>query len=76
MRDYLIQARIKAGLTQHEAAHKLLISQNYLSDIERSTRQQDLKLSILKGFSRVYQIPIEELIKGEDDYQLKKSKEV
>lgn len=71
MRKYLIKARVRAGLTQREAAHKLLISQNYLSNIERNTRQQDLKLSVLKGFSRVYQIPVDELIKAEEAYQMK-----
>ena len=71
MRKYLIEARVRAGLTQRDAAHKLLISQNYLSDIERNTRQQDLKLSVLKGFSRVYQIPVDELIRAEEACQMK-----
>lgn len=71
MRKYLVDARVRAGLTQREAAHKLLISQNYLSDIERNIRQHDLKLSALKGFSRVYQVPLKDLIKAEEACHLK-----
>lgn len=71
MRKYLVDARVRVGLTQREAAHKLLISQNYLSDIERNIRQHDLKLSALKGFSRVYQVPLKDLIKAEEACHLK-----
>lgn len=72
MREYLIRARTKAGLTQAQAAKKLLISQNYLSDIETGKRQKDLKLNVLKGCAKVYEIPLDTLIYGESEYQERK----
>ncbi|KMO87086.1 hypothetical protein AB840_04815 [Megasphaera cerevisiae DSM 20462] len=69
MRSYLVKARAKAGLTQREAARALLISQNYLSDIEHGIRQKNIKLSTLKGFSRVYHVPTEVLIQLEEIFQ-------
>lgn len=68
MREYLIQARNNAGLTQKVAARQLLISQNYLSCIEHGIRQRDLKLSMLKCFSRVYDVPLQNLIDSESRY--------
>lgn len=72
MRKYLIRARTKAGLTQAQAAKKLLISQNYLSDIETGKRQKDLKLNVLKGCAKVYEVPLDTLIYGESEYQERK----
>nr|DAZ49921.1 MAG TPA: helix-turn-helix domain protein [Caudoviricetes sp.] len=72
MREYLIRARTKAGLTQAQAAKKLLISQNYLSDIETGKRQKDLKLNVLKGCAKVYEVPLDTLIYGESEYQERK----
>lgn len=72
MRNYLIQARVQAGLTQAQAAKKLLISQNYLSDIETGKRQKDLRLNVLKGCAKIYGIALEDLIYGESEYQKNK----
>lgn len=72
MREYLIRARTEAGLTQAQAAKKLLISQNYLSDIETGKRQKDLKLNVLKGCAKVYEVPLDTLICGESEYQERK----
>lgn len=72
MREYLIQARTKAGLTQAQAAKKLLISQNYLSDIETGKRQKDLKLNVLKGCAKTYGVSLDALIRGESEYQERK----
>lgn len=69
MRDYLVNLRNKRKLTQKEVAGKMLISQNYLSLIELGDRQEDLKLSTLKGFAKVYKVDIEYLIAKELDYQ-------
>lgn len=69
MREYLIGLRTKIGLTQQEVANKLLISQNYLSLIESGNRQEDLKLSTIKGFSKVYDVTVEYLIQQEIEYQ-------
>lgn len=72
MREYLIQARTKTGLTQAQAAKKLLISQNYLSDIETGKRQKDLKLNVLKGCAKTYGVSLDALIRGESEYQERK----
>lgn len=72
MREYLIQARTKAGLTQAQVAKKLLISQNYLSDIETGKRQKDLKLNVLKGCAKTYGVSLDALIRGESEYQERK----
>lgn len=72
MREYLIQARTKAGLNQAQAAKKLLISQNYLSNIETGKRQKDMKLTVLKGCAKVYEVPLDTLIYGESEYQERK----
>ena len=58
MRQYLIDARNKKGLTQVEAASKLFMSQNYLSNLETGKRQKSLSVATLKAFSKVYRIRI------------------
>lgn len=72
MREYLIQARTKAGLNQAQAAKKLLISQNYLSNIETGKRQKDMKLTVLKGCAKTYGVSLDTLIYGESEYQERK----
>lgn len=74
MREYLQRIRQEHKLTQKIAAGKLLISQNYLSDIERGIRQKELKLSTLKGFSRIYQVPLHDLIKAEEKFQARRKR--
>lgn len=68
MRQYLIDARNKKGLTQVEAASKLFMSQNYLSNLETGKRQKSLSVATLKAFSKVYQIPLADLIASESAY--------
>ena len=68
MRQYLIDARNKKGLTQVEAASKLFMSQNYLSNLETGKRQKSLSVETLKAFSKVYQIPLADLIASESAY--------
>lgn len=68
MRQYLIDARNKKGLTQVEAASKLFMSQNYLSNLETGKRQKSLSVATLMAFSKVYQIPLADLIASESAY--------
>ena len=68
MRQYLIDARNKKGLTQVAAASKLFMSQNYLSNLETGKRQKSLSVATLKAFSKVYQIPLADLIASESAY--------
>lgn len=69
MRKYLVELRNAHKLSQKEVAQKMLISQNYLSLIELGDRQEDLKLSTLKGFAKVYGVGISSLIEQESAYQ-------
>ena len=69
MRKYLVELRNAHKLSQKEVAQKMLISQNYLSLIELGDRQEDLKLSTLKGFAKVYGVDISSLIEQESAYQ-------
>ena len=68
MRQYLIDARNKKGLTQVEAASKLFMSQNYLSNLETGKRQKSLSVATLNAFSKVYQMPLADLIASESAY--------
>jgi len=65
MREYLKILRVNAGLTQQSAAELLGISQNYLSEIENDNRQMNIRLKLLKDFSRVYGVPLGDLISNE-----------
>lgn len=75
MREYLIALRTHRKMSQKEVATKMLISQNYLSLIELGARQVDLKLSTIKGFSKIYGVDINYLISEETKY-LKSLQEV
>lgn len=69
MREYLRKIRKRAGFTQTQAATKLRISQNYLSNIEKGARQSEIKLSTLMCMAKCYGVPLTALIKAETEYQ-------
>ena len=69
MREYLRKIRKRAGFTQTQAATKLRISQNYLSNIEKGARQSEIKLSTLMCLAKCYDVPLTALIKAETEYQ-------
>lgn len=69
MREYLRKIRKRAGFTQTQAATKLRISQNYLSNIEKGARQSEIKLSTLMCMAKCYGVPLTSLIKAETEYQ-------
>ena len=54
MREYLVKLREHRGLTQVEAAKRLLISQSYLAT--------------LKAFAKLYKSPLELLVAKESQY--------
>lgn len=72
MREYLRKIRKRAGFTQTQAATKLQISQNYLSNIEKGARQSEIKLSTLMCMAKCYGVPLNALIKAEAKYQEEK----
>lgn len=69
MREYLRKIRKRAGFTQAQAAAKLRISQNHLSNIETGARQSEIKLSTLMYMAKCYGVPLMALIKAETEYQ-------
>lgn len=69
MREYLIEAREKAGLTQQDVANRIGISRQYYQMIETGERQKRMDLSIVGGLSVVLNIPIAEIVQRESAAQ-------
>lgn len=46
MRDYLVELRLKQGLSQQDVAERLGISRQYYQMIERGERQKSLDLAL------------------------------
>ena len=66
MREYLKQAREKAGYTQQYVANQIGISQNYYCDIENGVRQKELKTGIANKISQVLNIPFKTILSEEE----------
>ena len=65
MRDWLLAARKKSGLTQLEVAKKLDITESYYSFIESGSRQKKMDISLAAKLSVVFGIPVEQIIENE-----------
>lgn len=74
MRTYLKVLRTSNCLSQFEVANRLGISQPYYCDIENGKRQLDLSFSYLNDMSKVFNIPVEEVIALENSYRLDANK--
>lgn len=72
MREYLRKIRKRAGFTQTQAAKEMGISQNYLSNIETGSRQNEIKLSTLASMAKCYRVSVITLVKMESKYQEEK----
>lgn len=64
IRQYLISARKKAKMSQAEAAKKLGMSQNHLSNIEQGHRQHDIGVHLLWDLSKLYRVPFQYFFYG------------
>ena len=53
VREYLIEAREKAGLTQQDVANRIGISRQYYQMVETGERQKRMDLSLAGGLSVV-----------------------
>ena len=53
VREYLIEAREKAGLTQQDVANRIGISRQYYQMVETGERQKRMGLSLAGGLSVV-----------------------
>lgn len=69
MREYLIEARKKAGLTQQDVANRIGISRQYYQMVETGERQKRMDLSLAGGLSVVLNIPIAEIAQRESAAQ-------
>lgn len=65
VREYLIEAREKAGLTQQDVANRIGISRQYYQMIETGERQKRMDLSLAGGLSAILNIPITEIVQKE-----------
>ena len=69
VREYLIEAREKAGLTQQDVANRIGISRQYYQMVETGERQKRMDLSLAGGLSVVLNIPIAEIVQRESSAQ-------
>lgn len=69
VREYLIEAREKAGLTQQDVANRIGISRQYYQMVETGERQKRMNLSLAGGLSVVLNIPIAEIVQRESAAQ-------
>lgn len=65
MREWLKDARTKAGLTMKEVGEKLGISESYYCAIEKGERQKKMDMLVASGLSAVLDIPISEIVQME-----------
>lgn len=65
VREYLIKAREKAGLTQQDVANRIGISRQYYQMVETGERQKRMDLSLAGGLSAILNIPITEIVQKE-----------
>lgn len=66
VREYLIDAREKAGMTQQDVANCLGISRQYYQMVEQGERQKRMDLSLAGGLSAALNMPILEIIEHEN----------
>ena len=69
VREYLIEAREKAGLTQQDVANRIGISRQYYQMVETGERQKRMDLPLAGGLSVVLNIPIAEIVQRESAAQ-------
>lgn len=69
VREYLIEAREKAGLTQQDVANRIGISRQYYQMVETGERQKRMALSLAGVLSVVLNIPIAEIVQRESAAQ-------
>lgn len=58
MRDYLVELRLKKGLSQQDVAERLGISRQYYQMIERGERQKRLDLSLAGALAALLEVNV------------------
>ena len=69
VRENLIEAREKAGLTQQDVANRIGISRQYYQMVETGERQKRMDLYLAGVLSVVLNIPIAEIVQRESAAQ-------
>ena len=65
MRDWLKDARTKAGKSQDDVAKELDISMSYYSMIETGKRQNPMDITLCVKLSKIFSIPVKQIVKFE-----------
>lgn len=68
MREYLVELRVKKGLTQKDVSSKLGISESYYNLIEHGTRQKDMSIVLLYELSQIFKISVKSLVDRELEF--------
>lgn len=58
MRQYLVDLRVRHGLSQQDVANRLGISRQYYQMIENGERQKHLALSLASSFAVLYGVSV------------------
>ena len=66
MRDWLVEARKNANMTQLQIAEKLNISEGYYSYIESGERQKKMDITFAIKLANVLNMPIQMIIDYEE----------
>lgn len=58
MRKYLVDLRVKNGLSQQDVANRIGISRQYYQMIENGERQKQLALSLASSFAVLFGVSV------------------
>ena len=58
LRDYLVELRLKKGLSQQDVAERLGISRQYYQMIERGERQKRLDLALAGALAALLEVNV------------------
>ena len=61
MREWLKEARIKAGMSQQETANKLQLTRQYYSLIENGQRQKSLDILLAKKLGNLFNMTLDQI---------------
>ena len=66
MRDWLREARQKAGKTMAEVADELEISESYYCLIESGDRQKRMDITLVAKLSKIFSMGIQQIVELEE----------
>jgi transcriptional regulator with XRE-family HTH domain len=69
LREYLKELRYEKSKTQQDVADFAGITRQYYQMVENGERQQDISLGLLQKLSAALDVPLDELIRSENEYK-------